>query len=198
MRMWIGKWWMLGLAVGCAFAQSQNHVGGDLRLTVVVYDRADVSRETLSTAESTVERVFADAGVRLVWRDGAAYTTERHSVFPPPPEDPATLAVTLQPESEIRRYAVRSVCGGFAHDSSATVFVRRHEQERLGYLIAHELGHILLGPDAHAATGIMRATLASQEWLMAAQGTLGFTPSQNQLIRKWISQRARRESPVGG
>jgi hypothetical protein len=58
--------------------------------------------------------------------------------------------------------------------------------------MAHELGHILLGPNAHAIVGIMRGTLLPEDWEKAAQGTLGFTRSQNQQIRMWIDQRSRR------
>src|ERR1700719_4340658 len=63
------------------------------------------------------------------------------------------------------------------------------EATRLGYVIAHELGHMLLGPNAHAIVGIMRGTLRPEDWEKAAQGTLGFTPSQNQQIRTWIDKR---------
>ncbi|HEV8037646.1 MAG TPA: hypothetical protein VGP62_02205, partial [Bryobacteraceae bacterium] len=72
----------------------------------------------------------------------------------------------LQPESEAVRYRVRPVCGGIGFESGAIVFVRSFdhrsatsEATRLGYLMAHELGHMLLGPSAHAIVGIMRGTL---------------------------------------
>jgi hypothetical protein len=51
------------------------------------------------------------------------------------------------------------------------------------YLMVHELGHILLGPHAHSIVGMMRGTLLQEDWEKAAQGTLGFTRSQNQQIR---------------
>jgi hypothetical protein len=38
----------------------------------------------------------------------------------------------------------------------------------------------------------LRGTLLPQDWEKAAQGTLGFTHSQNQQIRTWIAQRSRR------
>lgn len=62
---------------------------------------------------------------------------------------------------------------------------------RLGYIMAHEIGHILLGQNAHAIVGIMRGTLQPEDWEKAAQGTLGFTHSQNQQIRTWIAKRSR-------
>ena len=117
----------------------------------------------------------------------------------PAPDDPATLVVNLQPESEAVRYGVRSVCGGIGFPSGAIVFVRSFdtrsttsEATRLGYVITHELGHMLLRSNAHALVGIMRGTLLTEYWEKAAQGTLGFTHSQNQQIRMWIDQRSHR------
>jgi len=170
-----------------------------LRLNIVIYDHAHVEPETLTAAENTVSEIFGHANVQLNWRDGFAYAAERHQTMNPPPEDPATLVVKLQPESEAVRYGVRPVCGGIGFESGAIVFVRSFdhrratsEATRLGYVMAHELGHMLLGPNAHAIVGIMRGTLLSEDWEKAAQGTLGFTHSQNQQIRTWIRQRCGR------
>jgi hypothetical protein len=177
-----------------------------VRLTLVMYDRAHVEPETLAAAENTASEIFVRANVQLTWRDGSAYAAERQGVLNPPPEDPARLVITLQPESEAVRYGVRSSCGGFAFESSAIVFVRSvysmgtisaaSAATRLGYVMAHELGHILLGPNAHANAGIMRGALVAQDWQKAAQGTLAFTHSQNQQIRMWIDQRSLRSDPV--
>jgi hypothetical protein len=163
-----------------------------LRLTLVIYDHAHVGPETLAATENTVSEIFARANVQLSWRDGFAYAAERHGVLNPPPEDPATLVIKLQPESEAARYGVRSVCGGIGFESGAIVFVRSLDSTRLAYVIAHELGHMLLGPNAHAIVGIMRGTLLPEDWEKAEQGTFGFTNSQNQQIRTWIDQRRRR------
>jgi hypothetical protein len=163
-----------------------------LRLNLVIYDHAYVGPEMLAAAENTVSEIFGHANVQLNWRDGFAYAAGRYGALNPAPEDPATLVVKLQPESEAVRYGVRSVCGGIGFESGAIVFVHNFDSTRLGYVMAHELGHILLGPNAHAIVGIMRGTLLPEDWEKAAQGTLGFTHSQNQQIRMWIDQRSRR------
>jgi hypothetical protein len=167
-------------------------VASTLRLNLVIYDHAHVRPETVAAAENTVSEIFSHANVQLSWRDGFAYAVERHGILNPPPEDPATLVIKLQPESEAVRYGVKSVCGGIGFESGAIIFVRNFDSTRLGYVMAHELGHILLGPSAHAIVGIMRATLLPEDWEKAAQGTLGFTHSQSQQIRTWIDQRNRR------
>jgi hypothetical protein len=42
----------------------------------------------------------------------------------------------------------------------------------LGHAIAHELGHLLLGVDAHSPEGLMRAHWTSRDLALAAQGKL--------------------------
>jgi hypothetical protein len=165
--------------------------GSTLRLTVVIYDRAQVGPEKVAAAEKTVSEIFGRADVQMAWREGFAYAAERHGALNLAPEDPRTLVVTLQPAAEAARFGVRSVCGGIALGANVTVFVRRFDATWLGYIMAHELGHILLGPNAHAVIGIMRPTLLAEDWVKAEQGTLGFTRSQNQQIRRWIAQRSR-------
>jgi hypothetical protein len=46
----------------------------------------------------------------------------------------------------------------------------------LGDLMAHELGHLLLGPRSHSPRGIMCAIWGTQELRNAAQGALLFEP----------------------
>ena len=191
MRNRLGNGLAMGLVmtVGAVFPRSMAE--STVRLTLVIYDHAHVGQETLSATQNTVSDIFAHANVQLNWRDGFAYAAERHQALNPPPEDPATLVIKLQPESEAVRYGVKSVCGGIGFPSGAIVFVRGFDPTRLGYVIAHELGHMMLGANAHALVGIMRATLQPEDWEKAAQGTLGFTHSQNQQIRMWIDQRSR-------
>ena len=53
----------------------------------------------------------------------------------------------------------------------------------LGLVIAHELGHLLLGSNSHATTGIMRANWKKQDLSLASKGMLGFTEHQAQQMR---------------
>ncbi len=46
----------------------------------------------------------------------------------------------------------------------------------LGHLVAHELGHLLLGAGSHAPTGIMHIPWYLRELELTRQGTLHFTP----------------------
>jgi hypothetical protein len=67
----------------------------------------------------------------------------------------------------------------------------------LHYIMTHELGHILLGRNAHSIIGIMRPILVPEEWEKAERGAFVFTCSQNKQIRTWIEQRSRRQFAAG-
>jgi hypothetical protein len=187
----LARSWLIASAAVTSFGLAPRHAtAGDLQLTVVVYDHAHLNAQTLAAAERTTSAIFERASVQVVWRERLAYAAERHDVLAP--EDPATLVVKLQPESEATRYGVRAVCGGIGFDSGAIIFMRRFDATWLSHIMAHELGHMLLGPHAHSVTGIMRGILLPEDWVKAAQGTLGFTRSQNQQIRRWIAERTHR------
>jgi hypothetical protein len=53
----------------------------------------------------------------------------------------------------------------------------------LGSVMAHEMGHLLLGSHAHAISGIMRGHWDSTELHKIAMGTLLFLPSQEHQMR---------------
>jgi hypothetical protein len=58
------------------------------------------------------------------------------------------------------------------------------------HIVAHKIGHILRGSNAHFRVGIILSAFLP-DWEKATQGALGFTPSQNQQIRTWIAKRSR-------
>jgi hypothetical protein len=52
----------------------------------------------------------------------------------------------------------------------------------LGFVIVHEIGHLLLG-NAHSEEGIMRANWTSRDLRRATQGQLRFTAEQVRRMR---------------
>jgi hypothetical protein len=64
----------------------------------------------------------------------------------------------------------------------------------IAYVIAHELGHLLLSPSGHSEIGIMRAHWGPKELRLVVCGWLHFTPAQSRLIRVAAQARMRRES----
>jgi hypothetical protein len=67
----------------------------------------------------------------------------------------------------------------------------------LGFVIAHELGHLLLGTNSHATVGIMRANWKKSELSAAGKGLLGFSETQAETMRARL-ENASVPTPVGG
>ena len=53
----------------------------------------------------------------------------------------------------------------------------------LGYVLAHELGHVLLRSDSHTAGGLMRADWRPHELAAMLDRHLGFDPLENGVMR---------------
>ena len=88
---------------------------------------------------------------------------------------------------------------GVTHGVYARVFYRhiqaKAEQERvnpaqlLGLAVAHEFGHLLLGPKAHSADGIRRANWSRRDMELGTKGQLRFTERQTPRIRADVQSR---------
>jgi hypothetical protein len=63
------------------------------------------------------------------------------------------------------------------------------EYRLLGHALAHEIGHLLLGPNSHSATGVMRGQWNHDDLKTMARAYLFFTDQQSQQIRKEASAR---------
>jgi len=59
----------------------------------------------------------------------------------------------------------------------------------LGELIAHEIGHLLLGPDSHCTGGIMRPHWGERDLEEAQRGQMLFTAQQAERMRAQAVER---------
>jgi len=187
-------WVTLPLASGFASAQTEA------KITVRVYNYAQVPGGALARAEAEAGRILSAAGVDSVWLD----CWQPHSQFQsganhdcPGPLGGATVAVRILPGSAKGEIFSRDSDLGFAAGGSlASVFYGRIANFAkggdgkdsdipviLGDAITHELGHLLLGPDAHSPTGIMRGHWDRDYLRLALRGRQLFTPQQSALLR---------------
>jgi hypothetical protein len=185
----------LVLATGTVNASAES-------LTILLHDYAEVGQSALQRAQTQAARILRSAGIETKWVNCPG-SGER------PPEcheSPAAteLVLHLLPAGTTRRdmqpgalgFAVPPEPGSFG--SYGGVMYDRVERLRspivstsvvLGHAIAHELGHLLLGPDRHAAAGIMKSEWHRKELTRAAQGTLVFEGDERREIQRNVRRR---------
>jgi hypothetical protein len=74
-----------------------------------------------------------------------------------------------------------------AQKESAGLSVPMHDI--LAGIIAHEIGHVFLGPNSHSLSGIMTAKWKHRDLTAISQGGHDFTPRQRELIRAEAKRR---------
>jgi hypothetical protein len=63
----------------------------------------------------------------------------------------------------------------------------------LGRIIAHEIGHLLLGPNSHAVGGVMQERWGRRQVDQALMGWMLFLPEQSQVMRAKIQMRMKQQ-----
>jgi hypothetical protein len=164
-----------GIAAGSASAAG---LAAAQRATVAVCDLQGVPNLFMRLAQEVASEVYRDVGVELVWADNECHSGE------------GVFAVNIR-SREMAGTLVSDYTLGFAESGTrdATVlddqvkkFARRYHINRgvmLGYVIAHELGHLLLPPQSHSSGGVMRGMI---DLHLASERQLRFTSEQGALI----------------
>jgi hypothetical protein len=143
------------------------------RVSVRVYDRAGLDAATIASAVAIAQDALASALIGVDWQ---------HCGFAA--DDPCALPVTHElvirivrtgPAPAQEEHALGDALVDVASGSGvfATIYFNRvHQLSRsagiadaqvLGYAIAHELGHLLLGSSSHTADGLMRPVWRERE-----------------------------------
>ena len=170
---------------------------------ILVYNTAQAPAAALTEAEREAGRILSKAGVRAIWVE-----------CPPKRYDPESqaacqdgwgsinlgLRILVQPNSFADR--LHGVPLGFAiFPALASVYYDHTLRfvgddllglpRVLGCIIAHEIGHLLLGPNSHADQGLMQAGWGERQIRQARAGDLLFTSNQAKLIRAEAQVRMR-------
>ena len=137
----------------------------DATIVLHVVNYAALSRDVLDVATARVAMVYERIGVRTVWVDGEVSSEERQ-------DGRLHLSILLlsrdMAEKKIKANGIKNGVLGQAHPAGrrASIFCDRiaaapgapkYLPIPLGDVIAHEVGHLLLGANSHSPTGIMRA-----------------------------------------
>ncbi len=179
-----------------SFPASASEIPKGPQVTVNIYNDAQVPTQVLTQAIEEATRIFRKIGVDTVWmecpspRADAVRASGCH-----PPSGPAVLALRIVPWSSKLGQAVfgsaflshegeGTYCDVF-YDSAQKLHQDWHVSlsQILGHTMAHEVGHLLLGTNAHSQMGIMRPKWLRQELRRVGMGTLLFTPDQGRSIQ---------------
>jgi hypothetical protein len=159
-------------------------------VTIRLVNSANVPRRTLATARNQVSYILAKAGIPVRWLDcsqdvcsgttgPAEFVVDVESRKPSgiPAE---SLGATLVDPAEGRCGTVASVY------YSAIIGLQRSVDDIPGILaaaLAHEIGHLLLGPNAHSGFGVMSPHWSREELGRASTGQLLFTSAEAERLR---------------
>ena len=194
------------LAPGLASAQDSDRDARNPQIAVRLYDYARLPDHLLSGAEREARRILRKAGVATSWvrcpLPGQAASGDPECDTSLTLTDfvlsilPREMAERLTRDHNVFGVAASSANGYATH---ARVFYHRVEElsERkhasrallLGHLLAHELGHLLLGIHSHSNSGIMRVPWTRDQLQQAHHARLGFIDSEVRRIQDQLRRR---------
>jgi len=173
----------------------------DLTITVRVYNYTQAPPTILARAEREAGRIFGDAGLKVLWLDcmpGSSTPISQDPCHEAIETADIRLRILLAP---VRNNLQDSVFGFAIAPALATVYYEsalgfaKYDQAEfeapivLGCAIAHEIGHLLLGPNRHSVSGIMRARWDRRDIREELQGAMLFTPQQARLMQAEMQRR---------
>jgi hypothetical protein len=174
---------------GGSVASAQNPEDA-LTVTLHVINYAVISPRDLAAAETYAVAIYRAAGIQTVWINSTRAPGENRSrhfrVVILSPEMTATKCKEDQLGESVLGTATDGVTDGsgriayiFAGRIRPTAWRYLATFERgLGHVMAHEVGHLLLGGHSHTPTGLMTA-----DWYPLETHLQTLTPEQAQVIR---------------
>jgi hypothetical protein len=198
----IWRKWILFVLILCSRAFPAKAEDGRLpELVVAVHNHAGVSANTLAQTERTASSIFKQAGVDVDWancdlpaEEGQIASSCHVTEFP------RHLQLSIARRSKNFTESILGV-SFLAEDGSgcySDVFLEPTEELHeklqaidlgtlLGHVVAHEIGHLLLGTNSHSDVGIMRPQWNGRDLANASKGELHFTQAQGQTMRARVA-----------
>lgn len=193
---------------GFAKQSGELNPSPELRIELHVYDYAGVEGSELARAQTEAARVLQQIGIAVTWIKCVvpAKDATNAEACPSAGEQAPALVLNVLPRAMAERATRDKSLLGFAQLAedgapASVAFVFYHRVESLamelrcargvilGYALAHEVGHLLLGVNSHSPNGIMRARWTVKELRLASMGWFGFLPQQAAKIRADVERR---------
>jgi len=200
---------MAAMIGAMGFASSETALAsqdGPPAITVLVANYSQASPAILAAAEREAGRILGQAGLQASWLECSVVPSTVSTQDPcqrAPEANGIRLRILAAP---VQDKFQDSVFGFAVHPVLASVYyefalrrARRDEADFelpiiLGCVMAHELGHLLLGSNSHFDRGIMLARWEVNQVRQLMMGTLLFTPEQSKLMRLEAQARSDRQN----
>ena len=194
--------WLRAAAI-CAMSSLANLSAE--RMNVSICDYGGLPESLIAQAEAEANSVFSSMNVLVVWAKcqaevgteeaahGTRFIIRLRSDRPPLKSGLASL------DAMGRAYVSPSGDGYMAdvYYKAVEAFAEWHgtvKDELLGYVIAHELGHLLLGV-GHSPQGVMRSRWTGRDATAVRQLGLKFTAVEQERIRRNLRSRGSEKPP---
>ena len=203
-------WSSIAGALACgAFSQAVPEISDPgPTLLIHVYNHTEMSETQWSRARSIATKLFRRADLPVQWKDcplgedDANGRTLCHQMLATPRvvlrimTKRHTLALR-RPASEFGFAALPAgeVLGELAYIFHGRVASLSKSTQidlpiLLGHVVAHEIGHLLLGSKSHSVSGVMTKNWTKPVLRLAEQGHLGFSPQQSRRMKHNLQIRA--------
>ena len=170
-------------------------------VTVAIYDDVHLPLQVLADAQDEAMRVYEKAGVPISWIVCKSSKIEAEpDLGCQDPSSATHLNLRIVPHASNVSDGVFGVAFLSAEGTGAYSDVSYNSAEELdrdwhvglarvlGHVMAHELGHLLLGSNAHSRQGIMSPRWHGDELHLASKGALLFSEEQGRFMRERLAR----------
>ena len=190
-RVWVARLGLAGVLAQGAMAVDLKSGAKPVTSQVIVYVRTDnLLIAELGRAQQTAVKVFAGIGVPVVFRSGAlgksaegAFSIELQLDAKAPAQLHAGALAFATP-FRVSGTRIRIFCDRVRNASPES-----GPGIALGYVMAHEIAHVLEGVSRHSVEGIMKAHWEKPDYRQMKSLALLFDPADDELIHEGLERR---------
>jgi hypothetical protein len=165
-------------------------------LNIRVYGFQGLPLEALPEAYTEAERLLRPSAIGLKWVDCTSLALSNECTAPQLPADlTVRIVADALPPASARALGLAAWSGDLA---AAFIFYDRVAALRtstrfvptiLGRVMAHEITHLLLGPDSHSEVGLMRGQWSADDLRTVNSAWLGLPLRSAQFMQKEARRR---------
>lgn len=166
-------------------------------ITLKVWNGAHLDEQTLLKTKKEAAAILGQAGIGLVWVNCVAGIADWTSKDPCLHESPGAFQVSITADKP--PHTTPGMVGFTEVEGSAgvyypTVVLRARyffidASKLLAAAIVHEVGHMILGANAHSSQGLMCALWGPEQFELIGAGKLEFSREQAKLLQREVKRR---------